>query len=381
MDAVPCHEPKRAKMSHMPLVSTVENNGLSKCTGMYVDSDGNMFFTNDDNKVLQRNPCFNHKAFLLSGSQKGNAGYIDGDHTVSRFNCPSALVRDRTGNLIVVDTANNCLRMISRDDAMVSTFVGSATAGLVDGHGTEARFNAPRGIAVTKEGDFVVSDSGNNCLRIVTASGHVRTLCGQEEAGFENGEGRQASFNWPTGLAMDMHGNVIVADTSNNVIRHVTLPLGVVTTFAGTGTSGFRDGSRSHSNFSYPRDIAVDGKGVVIVADSKNQRIRRIDGDVVKTVVGTGERGSLDGPSSTATFDTPYIVKINHKGQLMVAEWTKYDSYRIVDAGFEPPAWVTVETPAAEAASLAMQDYKKLMHDETFAGVCVCVCACVCVCF
>jgi sugar lactone lactonase YvrE len=380
MDSLPRNEPKRAKMSHMPLVSTVQTDGLSRCTGILVDGEGHMFFANDDHKVLQRNPCFNNTAFIISGSQDGIAGYVDGDHTVARFNGPSALVRDKTGDLIVVDTYNHCLRRISRKDATVSTFVGNGENGCVDGHGTAARFNSPRDIVVTKEGDFVVSDGGNNCLRMVTANGDVRTLCGKEDYGCENGEGVQASFHWPTGLAMDMHGNVIVADTMNNLLRHVTLPLGVVTTFAGTGTAGFKDGPRSHSNFFYPRDVAIDGNGVVIVADSKNQRIRKIEGDVVTTVVGTGEKGSLDGPSSTATFDTPNIVKINHKGQLVVAEYPKYDSWRIVDADFKPPACVTLERPAAEAANVAMQDYGKLLNDETYAGACVCVCVCACAC-
>jgi hypothetical protein len=127
--------------------------------------------------------------------------------------------------------------------------------------------------------------------------------------------------------------------------------------------------------------VAIDGKGVVIVADSRNNRIRKIEGGVVRTVVGINERGNRDGPASTATLDHPTIVKIDIKGQLVVAEMASYDRLRIVDAGFAPPAWMKSETSTAKATSLVLQDYKKLMRDETLAGrSCVCVCACVRVC-
>jgi len=381
MQSVARHAAKRTKTSHIPMVSTWGSDKCSKVMGIYVDVDDTMYFTNDSSKVLQRSACFNQSVFTIAGNPGGMVGYVDGDDVLARFNGATGLVKDKSGNIIVVDTDNNCLRKISRDDATVSTIAGSDVPGLRDGDGIEARFNRPRGIVVTIDGDFVVSDSGNNCLRLVTASGAVSTLCGSASGaeGFDDGQGLDASFHWPTGMAIDLEGNVLVADTSNDAIRHVTVPGGVVTTFAGTGLKGFKDGPCFESEFSYPRDVAIDGKGVVIVADSRNNRIRKIEGGVVRTVVGINERGSRDGPASTATLDHPTIVKIDNKGRLVVAEMSTYDQLRIVDAGLAPPACMTSEPSTAKATSLVLQDYKKLMRDETFAGTQLCVCVCVCV--
>ena len=382
MDGMPRHEGKRPKTSHMPMVSRWETDKYIKFTGIYTDIDGTMYFNNDDSQVQQRNAFFRKSIFTIAGSSSGNHGYVDGDPGLARFNCPCGIVKDLYGNIIVVDSNNNCLRKISCVDAKVSTTAGSDEAGFADGQGIEARFNRPIGIVATGSGDFVVSDSGNNCLRLVTASGNVRTLCGSAEEGFQDGDGTEARFSWPTGMAIDKYGHVLVADTNNNAIRHVTVPWGIVTTFAGTGVAGFHDGMCLESQFYAPMDVAIDGNGVAIVADSKNHRIRKIEHGVVKTVVGINEKGDRDGPASTATFNHPHIVKIDNKGQLIVAETPNYDKLRIIDAGFAAPVWPKHETSTANATrttNVAIQNYKRLMSDETFAGVelHVCVCACV----
>ena len=175
MDCMPRHEAKRTKTSHMPLVSTWGSDVCNKFTGIYVDSDDTMYFTNDQCKVMQRNALFNHPVYTIAGSKLGNDGHVDGDAFSARFSNPYGIAKDKWGNIVVVDTDNNCLRKISREDATVSTIAGSEERGFVDGQGIEARFNRPRGIVLTRWGDFVVSDSGNNCLRLVTASGAVRS--------------------------------------------------------------------------------------------------------------------------------------------------------------------------------------------------------------
>jgi DNA-binding beta-propeller fold protein YncE len=128
---------------------------------------------------------------------------------------------------------------------------------------------------VLSNGNIVVADSGNNCIRIVTPTGIVVTLAGQTTAGSSDGTGAAASFNFPMGLAIHPTGNIVVADNTNNCIRLVTQS-GVVTTLAGSGSPAFADGTGAGASFQYPCGVAVFSSGKIIVADSGNNRIRLI---------------------------------------------------------------------------------------------------------
>ena len=204
--------------------------------------------------------------------------------------------------------------------ARVSALAGAGSPGTSEGVGTAARFADPYGVVLDPAGNLYVADAGdNNRIRKIAPDGSSSTLAGSVE-GYAEGSGTAAAFNTPSGLAIDGAGNLYVADTGNNAIRKIT-PAGVVTTLAGDGLAGFRDGKGAAAQFNGPVGVAVDAAGVVYVADTYNDRIRRIAPDgTVTTIAGGAHPGNADGPALQALFDTPCALAVNAKGELFIAD-------------------------------------------------------------
>jgi sugar lactone lactonase YvrE len=254
----------------------------------------------------------------LAGS--GVAGYLDGTGTAASFNIPTGNAVDASGNLYVTDSFNNLIRKIT-PAGVVTTFAGSGEAGFANGTGTASKFNYPCAIAVDSGGNLYVADTYNNRIRKITSSGVVTTFAGSGISGYANGVGTAAQFNNPWGIAVDASGNVFVGDTNNSSIRKIT-PTGVVTTLAGSGIAGFADGIGTSAQFNFPHGVAVDGSGNVYVADSNNFRIRKINvaAGIVTTLAGSGINGYEDGNGALAKFATPTGVAVDAIGNVYVAD-------------------------------------------------------------
>jgi sugar lactone lactonase YvrE len=228
------------------------------------------------------------------------------------------------------------IRTLERDwQAVVQVIAGDGTPGTSDGDRDHAQFADPFGIAVGADGAIYVADAGDMPrIRKISPDGTVTTLAGGR-VGFADGAGAAARFNTPSGLAVDVNGVLYVADTGNNAIRRIT-PDGYVSTLAGNGTPGYRDGSALEALFNGPIGIAVDAAGRAIVADTYNDRIRAIssDGSAVTTLAGAGAPGSIDGMAGDAQFDTPSGVAIDAAGTVYVAD-TGNGFVRMIDpSGF-----------------------------------------------
>lgn len=188
------------------------------------------------------------------------------------------------------------------------------------GDGSPLALSDPFGVAVATDDSIYFTDAGeHNRIQKITPDGTLTTFAGASE-GFSDGLATAAAFNTPSGLALDDDGNLFVADTGNNRIRKIT-PEGQVSTIAGDGTAGYKDGPAAQAQFNGPIGVAVDKRGNVYVADAYNDRIRMITSDgQVSTVAGKGSPGYSDGDRNTAQFDTPCGVVIANDGALIVAD-------------------------------------------------------------
>jgi streptogramin lyase len=266
----------------------------------------------------------------LAGS--GTAGYADGTGTAARFNGPTGVAVDSAGNVYVADWNNHRIRKIT-PGGMVTTLAGSGTSGYADGTGTAARFNGPSDVAVDGSGNVYVADWNNHRIRKITPGGMVTTLAGSGTSGYAGGTGTEARFNGPSDVAVDGSGNVYVVDSDNHCVRKIT-PGGVVTILAGSGTAGYVDGTGTAARFNFPIRVAVDGSGNVYVGDRVNHCVRKVtSGGVVTTLAGSGTAGYADGAGTAARFYTPYGVAVDSAGNVYVADWSNHRIRKITPGG------------------------------------------------
>jgi len=206
-------------------------------------------------------------------------------------------------------------------DGTVSTLAGAGSAGFADGAGAAAQFNYPCGVAVDGEDSIIISDYCNHRVRKITPDGTVSTLAGSGSKGFADGAGAAAQFNYPCGVAVDGKGNIIIADLGNHRVRKIT-PDGTVSTIAGSGSKGFADGAGAAAQFNCPRGVAVDVEDSIIIADFCNHRLRKINPDgTVSTLAGSGSAGFADGAGAAAQFNYPYGVAVDGEGSIILTDY------------------------------------------------------------
>ncbi|HEY5850554.1 MAG TPA: gluconolaconase [Lysobacter sp.] len=272
---------------------------------------------------------------LLAGD--GVSGTRDGAAAQARFADPYGVARASDGTLFIADAGDsNRIRRIGRD-GVVSTVAGSAE-GFVDGAGTAAAFNTPSGLAIDTAGNLYVADTGNHAIRKVSPQGIVSTVAGTGAPGYRDGPGAQAQFNGPIGVAVDKDGRVYVADTYNDRIR-VIAPDGTVSTLAGGERPGYQDGLGTQARFDTPTGLAIDGFGRVWVADTRNNAVRRVTprGDV-DTVL----RGAPD--DANPVVHRPLSLAIAHDGVVYIAENTRGTVLQYARDG----RWVVITGAAKE---------------------------------
>jgi sugar lactone lactonase YvrE len=294
-------------------VSASFNNPL----GVAADSLGNVYVADSANNMIRK---ITPSGLVSTFAGSLNPGSANGMDSAASFNHPTGVALDGSGNLYVADYGNSLIRKIS-PTGMVSTLAGvNGNAGSTNGPAASATFNHPMGVAVDGAGNVYVADYLNNMIREISSSGVVSTLAGTGMAGSANGAGAVATFNNPTGVAVDLAGNVYVADLLNNLIREIS-PSGIVSTLAGNNSLGFHGGVGTAATFSAPFGIAVDTAGNLYVGEEGNQIIRMITpGAQVTILAGTGAVGSLNGAAATATFYWPSGVAVNKQGNVYVAD-------------------------------------------------------------
>lgn len=261
-------------------------------------------------------PVFTYKSnTVITFAGTGVRGHADGISTIAQFDYPTDIALDAQGNIYVSD--NYQIRKIT-PSGIVSTLAGSGIRGFYDGPADSARFNSPEGIAVDIQGNVYVADGGNARIRKVTPNGKVSTLAGNGTYNYVDGIGVNAGFSTPRSVAADAQGNIYVADKGNYRVRKIT-PGGVVSTLAGKGIAGYANGTGINAEFYSLGDIAVDDQGNIYVTDW--QRIRKITPDgVVSTYAGSGAINVLNAVGINADFDNPNGLCIDRNGNIYIGE-------------------------------------------------------------
>ncbi len=283
---------------------------------------------------LSKAPAQSYTFTTLAGST-GQGGSVDGTGSTARFQNPRGVAVDNVGNIFVADTGNNTIRRIS-SSGVVTTFAGSAgRIGSANGIGTTASFFGPQGVSADGSGNVYVTENSHT-IRRVTSTAVVSTIAGLTSVnGATDGVGTTARFSVPSGVAVDAAGNLYVADSSNHTIRKITSN-GTVTTFAGSpGLPGTADGTGTAARFNLPSGVAVDAAGDVYVADFANHSIRKISGSgVVTTLAGTpGTSGANNGVGTAARFTYPSGIAVDGAGKIYVADQGSHTIRAITTGG------------------------------------------------
>jgi sugar lactone lactonase YvrE len=308
--------------------------------GVRVDGGGNVYVSDSYSSTIRKvTPAGVVTTIAGLAAQNGSA---NGPVASATFNGPGGVAFDSAGNLYVADDGNYVIRKIS--GGVVSTLAGTVgTRG-----DTGNLFYDPQNLCVDSAGNIYVADGLGNVIRKVTPTGTVSTLAGSGTAGALDATGASAEFKDPTGIAVDAAGNVYVADNGNNTVRKVT-PAGVVTTIAGiAGAAGSTNGKLGVGLLNGPAGVAVDAGGNVYVADSLNSTIRMVTtGGFLSTIGGAaGDPENIDGLAAASRFSDPGDVTVDSNGIVYVADTLNDTIRRIV------PAAVTGPSLTSEPASL-----------------------------
>jgi mucin-19 len=282
--------------------------------GLTSDLSGNVYIGESTNRIRKWT-----SSILSTVAGTGTPGFVDGPGAPTHFWAPDGIYADSVGNVWVSDGFNNRIRVIS-PNGVISTmnFAGDGKNGYKSDLGPAAEFSVPSGIAVAPSGVVYVVDAGNKRVRFIVDQ-EASLLAGNGVTGFVN-NGVNSEFSFPQGLALDAAGNVFVADYNNNSIRKIT-PQGVVSTFAGTSTPGFTDGSIAIASFNRPYGIQIDKSGNIYVCDAGNLAIRKITpAGMVSTLAGNGTYGFTNGTGAAATFNNPLGIGLDDSGNIFVAD-------------------------------------------------------------
>jgi len=310
-----------------------------------LDSAGNLYIVVTNNRI-RKVAAGNGIITTVAGNDfdqfgNGRFGGDGGAATAAALFGPEGLALDSEGNLYIADTFNHRIRKVAVGNGIITTVAGTGFtnpdgSGGFSGDGgpaTAARLNFPSSVALDLAGDLYIADGYNQRIRKVTAGNGIITTVAGSGFNFYNGDGGAATtadLNSPSGVALDLAGNLYIADQLNNRIRKVSAGSGIITTVAGNGAYGDGNGSFSGdggsatiAGLALPRDVAVDTFGNLYIADAYNYRIRKVaaGSGIITTVAGNGSFGfSGDGGAATAAGLSASGVALDSAGNLYIAD-------------------------------------------------------------
>ncbi|HTW63120.1 MAG TPA: hypothetical protein VME17_00835 [Bryobacteraceae bacterium] len=258
----------------------------------------------------------------------GLSGYssVPGPAMQAALSNPLGVAIDQSGRLYIADTANNAVRIVSLDGT-ISTVAGTGVSGFSGdgGPASNAQLNHPEGVAVSPAGDIYVADTGNNRIRRLSPDGTISTFAGNGQAGNAGdfGPATAANLSAPGSVAVDSFLNVLIADTGNNRVRKVAAD-GLIVPFAGTGTASFSGdgGPAVQASLNAPASVVAGTNQTVYVADAGNYRIRQIQDGIISTFIGSGTQGSQTQPCAalSAELDSPMSLAVDQFGRVFLSD-------------------------------------------------------------
>ena len=277
---------------------------LSAPRGIGLDSSGNLYLADRWNNRIRKIAGGN--ITTIAGNGQMSFGGDFGAATSAQLSAPDGVAVDNAGNIYISDFLNNRVRMVT-PSGVISTYAGNGNSGFSGdgGPATSAQLSQPAGLAVDAAGNLYIADSNNSAVRKVTPSGIISTVAGTGGSQGYSGDGAAATaakMMAPMGVAVDPAGNLYIADFYG-WIRKVTSSTGVISTIAGNGSIGYSGdgGPATAAQFYYPVSVALDLSGNVYVADSNNGAVRMISNGTISTVAGKGVL-SYAGDGGLATF-------------------------------------------------------------------------------
>ena len=318
---------------------------LDRPHGVYVDKDEDIYIADEDNHRIRKVDSTTGIITTIAGNGVPAYGGDGGPAVDASMQNPKSVWMDVNGNLLIADNENNRIRKVTVTTGDISTAAGNGIAGYWGDHGPaiDARLKKPHGVCGYESPAPVYlyfSDPSNYQIRRVDLEDNFLTkAAGTIWAGY-NGDNilaTWANLNYPFGVHVDASGNVLIADTYNHRIRKVNAKTGIITTVAGNGSKGFSGdgGPATSARIKYPFSLYVDARGNIFIADTYNYRIRKVDGatGIITTVVGDGHKRFKGdgGPATDASVDMVYDVAVDNVGNLFVVD-TGNQIVRKVDA-------------------------------------------------
>lgn len=326
-------------LGNAQIITTIAGNGIAayagdggpatmasfNLAGIVFDATGNLYIGDGVNNRLR---IIDTSGIVHTFAGTGTAGFFGdgGPATAALLNNAVAVIIDHVGNIYFSDFNNHRIRKVA-PSGIITTIAGNGIAGNTGdgGPATDAELNLASCVATDASGNIYVSTDERR-VRKIDPSGLITDFAGTATFGYwgDGGPATDAGLKFPGGFAADALGNIYIADMQNNRIRKVD-PMGIITTFAGTGTTGFSpDGTpASAAQFNYPDALYIDGLGNIYFTDINNYRVRKITPDgILHTVVGNGIMGSIGtgGPATAAEIGGACALAFDCAGNLYLTD-------------------------------------------------------------